>query len=409
MKLLATGDLHLGAGADLGLTAGARLAEQEHVLEQIVDLAIAEQVAAVLFAGDAFEGPSVTPEQYAAFQRPLRRLQAAAIPLVAITGNGRHDAAMRDVKAPEVLGDVAQVFTAPAVVVPWPGVVVCLLPWAPVSRIVAAYDGEVDRDQVNVLAADLLLEVARGLAATAEAGHPGVQRILMTHFAISGDIDGISTFAREPLLPLAELERLDFDAIVAGHFHRPQELMSTPDDPVMPIFYVGSPMPLNFGEGHYEHGCWILESYTVVEHRPEVVGWSPRFVPLESRPFQTVDCTADDAQVATEEDDVWHIEGVIDVEGSFVKVRYTATDAQSRKIDQGALGAAFEEAGAYRVWVEQTVERADVVRAAGDTIVREDLDPLDQLAAYLQHAGINGDVGAGIIERTRVLLEQVGS
>lgn len=402
MKLLCTGDLHLGAGADLCLAPGERLAEQEAVLDQIVDLAVERNVVAVLFAGDAFEGPGVTPEQYAAFQRPLRRLASNGIPPMAITGNGRHDAAMRDVKALEVLSDVAQVCTVPAVDMvadDQVAVSVCMLPWTPVSRIVAAHDGDLDRDNVNVLASELLVEVARGLRARVDG-----PAILMTHFSITGaslptgmPVDQM----REPVLDLGALEDLGFDAIVAGHIHKPQDLATNPAEPEMPIFYVGSPMPLNFGEGGYDHGVTILHVDQVVERMPSVQTFSPEFVAITSRPFVTIDL--DLAYQA----DAEAVESLVDlgfthgVESAFVKLRYTATEEQARRTDQSKLREVLEQSGAYRVWIEQTVEREHRERGAvlDDAGTRH-----DQLAAYLEAMQINGTTGAAMLERAKEII-----
>src|SRR5262249_10075521 len=142
-RYIATGDLHLGRGAELGRDPGERLAEQAAVWSQIVEIA-REHDAALLFAGDAFEGPIPTPEQYAAFEESLD----GSLPVLAITGNGRHDAAMRSTSA-------LQAFRIPGLTVrsrPWvelfDGALVACLPWAPVGRVVASQDGG-DRDHIN--------------------------------------------------------------------------------------------------------------------------------------------------------------------------------------------------------------------------------------------------------------------
>src|SRR5438132_14279375 len=98
-RLLATGDLHLGAGADLGRQPGDRLRDQEQVWARILELAVDEAVDGVLFAGDAFEGPTPTSEHYQAFVRPIQQVLQGRIPLLAVSGNGKHDSAMRATNA----------------------------------------------------------------------------------------------------------------------------------------------------------------------------------------------------------------------------------------------------------------------------------------------------------------------
>ena len=42
-----------------------------------------------------------------------------------------------------------------------------------------------------------------------------------------------------------------------GHIHKPKLLSAAG---ASPIFYVGSPLALNFGETGSEHGCWLLDT-----------------------------------------------------------------------------------------------------------------------------------------------------
>jgi len=379
VRYLACSDLHLGAGADLGLAPGERLAEQRVVWETILDLAAERDVDAILFGGDAVHRNKPTPEELMAFAEPLA---SCSIPVFAINGNA-HDFVGPDqamaVNVVSALSDLFVLATAPNVDLLPGGAVLASLPWSPVSRIVAAQDGG-DRDEVNQLAADLLLEVARGLAADCDASYPGAPRILMTHFAISGDTDGISTFAREPVLPLADLEQLDFDIIVAGHFHHGQMLASNPSEPVMPILYCGSPMPLNYGEGSYDHGVWILEWYED--------GWMPEFVPLASRSFVTLEQGVD-------------LTTLPPLDGSFVKVRGTMSDEDHRRFDVAACRERLELHGAYSVTFDLTVERAHRDRGA---ILVDGQTRLEQLAAYLAATGVNGSVGAAMMAKAEELI-----
>lgn len=399
-RFLCTGDLHLGAGADLGVAPGDRLREQEQVWRAIAELATEREVNAILFAGDAFEGPMPTPEHYAAFQRSLR---FADCPVIAVTGNGKHDSAMRSTTAPEVItADGFEIHVEP-VLRAVAGTVVALMPWASVARIVASRGGDLSRDDVNEYAAELLLRVAADLLEEAQRDYPGYPVVLMTHFSIGGATlpTGLSTdLLREPVLDLAALEAIGFDAIVAGHIHKPQELATTPDEPNMPIFYVGSPLPLNFGEADYEHGVWILDGWEQRLTNGGVVhGFAPEFVPLPSRPFVKLDVDGDRLAAGLGLGDL------ASIDGAFVKLRYSVDETQARRIDHAALTQGLEQAGAYRIWIDQSIEHDDVVR--GESKVHEDLEPLDLLAAYLEHAGINGEVGAQIIERTRANLEVI--
>jgi exonuclease SbcD len=276
-RLLCTGDLHLGKGPQY---ADDRLGDQEQVWARILDLAVDQDCDAVLVAGDVFEGPLPTPEHYRAFLRPLAGFP---LPIVTILGNGRHDSAMRSTSALEVLEAPELTIVTEPRIVDVAGVRVGCLPWVSVKRLVALEAGG-DRDALNRAAAELLIEIARGLR---EDGAD----ILLTHFSISGAAlpNGLPVDElREPVLDLVGLEEVGFDAVVAAHIHKPQLLEPGHDgfgSPHLdaPILYVGSPMPLDFGEAETEHGCWILDIGDAGETA------TARFIPIESRPFVTID------------------------------------------------------------------------------------------------------------------------
>ena len=373
MRALCCGDVHFGHGDSYGRVPGERLAEQEAVWGQIIALAGDREADAILVAGDVFEGPLPTPEHYAAFARPLRD---ATCPVIAISGNGRHDSAMRDTNALEVIGDLLVLHTRPAVT-EVAGVSIACLPWAPVSRLVAAH-ADRGRDDLHSFAAELLLETARWLRAQTDG-----PMILLTHYAISGASlpNGMtSDQLREVVLPLSELERLGFDAIVAGHLHRPQLLATDPADPMIPILYVGSPLPLDFGEGGYEHGCWI------VDLDPLFGASVPEFVPIASRRFVTAefDFTREAIADGTAfEDELYgaaHLAAFkadTGLAGAFVKIRYRATSEQAAAINDAALRQDLLDAGAHKVWIEPTIERDARARVEGMDESMDDRQALD--------------------------------
>lgn len=251
---LATGDIHLGQGSGYGRRPGDRLRDQAEVLDQIAELAIERAVDCVIVAGDVFEGPTIPPEELAVYARFIARCHAAAIPIVSILGNSRHDAALRETNGLEIFTHIQgiHVSTRPEVV-NVAGIAIATLPWTAPGRLVAAANGG-DRDDINCEAAGLLIAAARGLRAQITDDRPAV---LVLHWSVSGSAlpNGLPVDdLREPVLELEALADLGFDAIVCAHIHLPAMLNEDP-----PIFYVGSPMPLNHGEGHYDHGAWLLE------------------------------------------------------------------------------------------------------------------------------------------------------
>ena len=380
-RFLCVGDLHLDKGGRYGRAPGERLAEQEAVWSRALELARDHDVDAVLFAGDAFEKRHPSTDALLAFERPLLwHRQLDGPPVIAIPGN--HDrSGVSEWCALDVFAEAGLIYlySRPTVWDPvgessgvLDGPAVACLPWAPVSRIVAAHDGELDRDDVNQAAAELLVQTARELRESVTG-----PCVLLTHFSVSGAVtpDGADVgMFREPVLPVTELEAIGFEAIVAGHIHKPQPLTRE----IAPAFYVGSPMPLDFGEARCEHGVWVL-------HTSGRVG--AEFLPIESRPFVTIDIDADQAADARTAPDAW-VDA--DVAGAFVKVRLRGREESVRALDPAGIRTALllEDDGAHNVWVETQVERETRARVDGVDETTDDTVIFDR---WLQAESINGD------------------
>lgn len=386
MKFLCTGDQHFDERSWLG---PEWLGEQERVWQSIVDLAIAEEVDAVLHAGDVFQHRRPTPAELRAFQRPLYDLFRHGIDTLVIAGN--HDVSAADYpSALELFSEHADVHREPGI---WRGNV-ATLPWTPIGRLIAAQNGG-DRDALNAQAADLLVDTARGLRE--QVSEPA---ILMLHWSVSGSAlpNGLPVDQlREPVLPVTELEEQGWDAVVCGHIHKAQLMGS--EDARGPLFYVGSPMPLNFGEGGDDHGCWILDYADAV---------SPaRFVPLDGPRFVTIDdFTAHDLEWWT--DAIKHDRGLDlvlpPVVGAIVRIRYQATAEEAARIDQREIREALLDAGAWKVVVQPQIVREERARVEG---MDESMGELEAVAAWADANGIDEAATSDLVHATKAYLEAV--
>jgi exonuclease SbcD len=363
MRFVCAGDLHLGSGADLHPDgAKARLAEQEEVLGQIVDAAN-ELEAPLLWAGDAWEHRRPTPAQVLAFKRQLDRLAYGA---VVIPGN--HDVEAFEEPTGYDLAATGLVVANHPTLVTGNGRQIACLPWAPPHRLVAL-DESGDRDRIHERLAEGLLEIARGMHAQMNDDTP---KILLGHWSISGAglPSGIPTDQlREPVIPLEALASIGFDAVVFGHIHRPQTLN---DAGGSPIFYVGSPMPLNFGETTTDHGCWLLD----LEHGPLRTGAGAYRIPLDYPQLQTIDARAGG------DGDALAWDGGLDlIQGATVKLRIAATEEQARRLPLLAIKERLLEFGARHVWsIQIETEKAALERGA---TVDEGLDDLETFDRWL--------------------------
>jgi exonuclease SbcD len=90
LRVLHTADVHLGARhADLGNQAAAQRERQFAAFRATVDLALAEQVDALLIAGDLFDSNTQPQRSVERTVAELKRLTDAAIRVVIIPGT--HD------------------------------------------------------------------------------------------------------------------------------------------------------------------------------------------------------------------------------------------------------------------------------------------------------------------------------
>lgn len=381
-RFLCVGDLHIGAGPDYGREPGDRLRDQEQVWARVLELAVEHDVDAVLFAGDAFHRRRPVPAELRAFQRPLERFTAEHdIEVLAINGNHDVEAAQLP-SALELFASTVDLHVQPGVWLAPGGVAVATLPWTPAGPLVAARDGG-DRDDTHAIAARLLVGAARELRD--QVGGPCV---LMLHWSLSEAVTPTGTLTdtfRETVVSTADLAGLGFDAVVAGHIHKAQLLVQDP-----PIFFTGSPLPVDFGEANVGHGVWILDV--------DGAAATAEYVPVESRPFVTIDLEADEAIAVSTGDHDFSARREYD--DAVVRVRYIATEEQGRRIAHHAIRDALLGAGAHKVYAIQ----ADIVREQRARVegVDEDVAPLDAVSAW---CATNGTAPDALLALTAVYLE----
>ena len=364
MRALGTGDWHAGIGGALTLD------DQEQVWHRIVELAIEQKCDLFLHAGDLFHGPRCEMEQLAAVRRVFGRLRDYKIPVLLIRGNSVHDLAVRPVDALDVFHDYdgIYVFTRPAAHV-FANVGFAFLPWVSPAQLVAQGNGDIDRDHLDTEVARMLVEIAGGLRAELE----GLPTVLLGHWSVSSGAlpSGLPLGQlREPVLEWAELDALGFDAIVMGHIHKSQRLNDPTLGDATVGFYVGSPQPLSHGEPG-EHGAWLLD----IEPGATGNAVSAEFVPIDSPKFLTVEGSAETWLTLMESP----MREWANAEGAIIRVRYTATEAEARRIDHALIRRELLGAGAARVTIEPTIIRA--ARARSEAIT-DQLSPLDALRAY---------------------------
>jgi exonuclease SbcD len=262
MKLLHTADWHVGKT----IRGRARTDEFSAVLDEVVGVAIQEQVDAVLVAGDVYEHRAASPEADTLVFNVFVRLYEAHIPLVLIPGN--HDAPTR-LQALAALLRPIYVHVVPRVVPPEAGgmielasrdgtefALVSCVPFVPERRFGdAASLFEATESWYQSYAegmGQLLTQMARGF-------RPDRVNVLMGHLFTDGALLGGGE--REISLGMAYAmspTRLPGTAtyIALGHVHRPQAVKGSP----APARYAGSLLQLDFGEVRQTKSVSLIEA-----------------------------------------------------------------------------------------------------------------------------------------------------
>jgi DNA repair exonuclease SbcCD nuclease subunit len=221
-------------------------------------------------------------------------------------------------------------------------------------------------------------------------------RILLTHWSVSGSTSSSGApvdLFREVVLPIGELEEIGFEAIVAGHIHRPQMLGERG-------FYVGSPMPLNFGEAGHDHTVTLLD----VEGTRETIHRFQAFqIPVPSRRLVNVELDLRERDPSDGPPSGW-LE--TDVADAIVKVKIRGPEERFQKVSLSGIRDGLLANGARKVWaIQSEIERAELVRGVA---VDETLGDVEAMELYLEAEGIEGDRLEGLLERHVNYLERIG-
>lgn len=386
MKLLHFADLHLGVEnhgrTDPATGLSSRLGDFLRVFDQLVDYAIAHEVDAVLFAGDAFKTRDPNPTIQRAFAERIRRLSRAAIPTVLLIGN--HD-------LPSVLSRATSVDIYDALAVDYVRVCrriervvvetkhgplqVVALPWVSRSALLAKEESSRDGDP-NERIGERIASGLEGLAEEVEQ-EPDTPAVLLGHLSLSGATTSTEQsimLGHDLILSRSQLQPDVFDYIALGHIHKHQQV--GPGTP--PVVYSGSLERIDFGEERETKGFVVVE-ITPGPRAARRTTWT--FHPVAARPFVTL------RLVAGADDPLADIQRAVanrqDIAGAIVRAFITLSPEASGRLRLPEVRRVLHEAGAAFVGaLHPEVERATRVRlplSAG-----EELDPVRMLERWLE-------------------------
>jgi exonuclease SbcD len=301
-----TADWHVGKT----LKGRDRLEEQRAVLAEIAQVAEANQVDAVLVAGDVYESSAPSAQAQHLVVQTLLRLRQAGAEVVVIAGNHDHGPTF---EAYRPLMGVAGITLAGAVRPPDKGgvirfrarsdgadVQVAVLPFLTQRYAVRAAEIVAQTPSENVRAYD---EMIRQVVASLTSGFSdGTVNMLMSHLTCVGGVFGGGERAAQSIFEYsvpATIFPVSAHYVALGHLHRRQSLPAH-----CPVHYSGSPIAVDFGE---QDNTSVV---CVVEARPSVPARVTDIPITSGRRLRTVRGTLAEleAQAASFEDDylrVW--------------------------------------------------------------------------------------------------------
>lgn len=383
LKVLHLSDIHLGSGFSHGHINPAtglntRLEDFIHSLRLCIDRAIAEPADVVLFGGDAF--PDATPPPYVqeAFAAEFRRLADADIPTVLLVGNhdqhsqGSGGASLciyRTLAVPGfIVGDRLATHLIPTVN---GDLQIVTLPWLTRSTLLTRPETEgLSLEAINLLLLKKLQPILEGEIRSLD---PQLPTILLAHLMADRATFGVEktlSVGKGFTIPLALINRPEFDYVALGHVHKHQNL-NPHNNP--PIVYPGSIERVDFGEEKEEKG------YVWLEISKGKVDW--RFCPLPARPFKTIKVDVTEAE--DPQGQLLMAIAKTAIDDAVVRLIYQIRSEQLEQIDNRRLQEALKPSHSYTIRPELVSQLARP--RLPELGVGSALDPLVALRTYLEN------------------------
>lgn len=250
MRFLHTADWHVGKT----LRGRRRLDEQKAVLGEIVALAAAEQVDAVLVAGDVYDSVSPSAPAQQLVNQTLIELARNGAEVVVIAGNHDHPDTFEAYRPLMRLAGITLIgrirpraqggvygFTARSTGEP---VNVALLPFLPRRYVVKAEqivsgDPAQSSGRYDAAVREILADLAQGFT-------PDAVNLVLAHLTCTGGRLGGGEREAQSIFEYhvpATAFPVEAHYVALGHLHRRQSLPAP-----CPVHYSGSPVAVDFGE-----------------------------------------------------------------------------------------------------------------------------------------------------------------
>jgi exonuclease SbcD len=250
VKFLHTADWHVGKT----LKGRDRLDEQKAVLAEIASIAEANQVDAVLVAGDVYDSSAPSAPAQNLVVQSLLRMRRAGAEVIVIAGNHDHGPTFEAYRP--LMGEVGITLAGTARTPDKGGVVrftarsdgadtqVAILPFLSQRWAVRAAEIVANTPAENVRAYD---EQVRQVITSLTSGFGGgTVNLVMSHLTCIGGVFGGGERPAQSIFEYsvpATIFPVSAHYVALGHLHRRQALPAQ-----APVHYSGSPIAVDFGE-----------------------------------------------------------------------------------------------------------------------------------------------------------------
>jgi len=388
LRLAHIADIHWGLGYP-GPNPQSRFDDICRVMDWTADRMIAEQVDLVLVAGDMFRKADVSLEKASKEIRAavawLRKLTAAGIEVIVISGTPSHDpaSAYELLKAFELPGvrivtemDALDYETSES------GVSIVCMPGMDRSNFANQDDYRgLPAHHIHQMMTDAIEDHCQ--AFFAEANY--TPTILLGHLPYDLADTGFEDVLMQNEAILTQAAIQGYDLVCLGHIHRPQQNGT--------VFYSGSPERLSFSDEKQGAGFWIHE------WDEDADKFVSKFIDTPARQYLTIDLMSDDIRrFITEGPLFW---SKFPATNPIVRVIYSCDEALNKQLDRRVLEQSLYAAGAFFVAeIRGEIARADRMRDSG---VTEQVGPVEAVRKW----AANQEIPAAEIDELAAMTGQL--
>ncbi len=383
MRLLHFSDIHIGmenyAKLDPETGLSTRLLDFFQTFDFIVDLAIKENVDAVVFAGDAYKTRDPNPTQQRGFGERVKRIAKAGIPTILVVGN--HDTPNADGKA-----NTLDIYSALEIDNVW-------VSRQPEYLQIPTKAGSLQIITLPWLHKNDYKTIAEKLKLMYEKIDSSSPAIFLSHCEVEGASYGSEkglAIANDVTIPLPLLQDKRLSYIALGHIHKHQVLSKNPL-----VVYSGSPQRIDFGEEKEEKGVCLVEI-------PQPGSANFKFISTDARKFLTIgiDLKGEDQDpTQTILDQIKKME----VKDKIVRVVINIPASLSTEIQMDKIKKILAPAN-FVAGISRNVEKVERIRFDGDTEV-ETLTPPQALRKYFEFKKYSKELQKELEQYAQEILE----